>query len=79
MRELVSLKKVRLLLVGTDHNPADLFTKVLGKDKFRRFHQRVTNPYGQTESAVLVAKRRRALAAYACAHLRRPDRSPNLL
>ena len=74
MRELVSLKKVRLLLVGTDHNPADLFTKVLGKDKFHRFSVHVTNPYQHKASAAVLAKRRRAISAYACAHVHRPDR-----
>ena len=56
MRELVACTQVKLVLVGTDHNPADLFTKVLQREKFQRFHRRVTNPLGHVEPASLFAK-----------------------
>ena len=61
MRELVSTGRVKLfLLIGTDHihNPADLFTKVLDRDQYRKFHHRATNPYGVREHACVAAKRR---------------------
>ena len=39
IRELVEDKKVEVFYISTDENPADLFTKNLGRVKFLKFRE----------------------------------------
>ena len=39
VRELVEDKKVEVFYISTDENPADLFTKNLGRVKFLKFRE----------------------------------------
>ena len=59
MRELRGAGTVMVKHVGTDHNPADLFTKVLGRQVFEK-HRRTVLNLAAAESVAKRAYERRA-------------------